>query len=157
MNRWLQKKWVRVAGIVLGTFVCLYAMVYVDLILRARQAYHEGEKYLRWHSNPEEKKLHFQVRFDKNKERLDRKRESGKLSEAVYQQKLDLIRFEKEEAVRESSIKYAYIWYQTAVELFSPPESRWVRLSRKRMSEAKGLWKKELTDKGIPFKEYMLE
>jgi hypothetical protein len=71
--------------------------------------------------------------------------------------KMELLDFSKGRKLRESSVKYAYIWYQTVVELFSPPESKWVRLARQKMPEAKELWKKELTAKKIPFEEYMLE
>ncbi len=59
--------------------------------------------------------------------------------------------------MKESSLKYAYVWFQTAVELFSPPESRWVVLSRQKMAVAKELWKKELAAKKIPYQDYMLE
>ena len=59
--------------------------------------------------------------------------------------------------MKESSLKYAYVWFQTAVELFSPPESRWVALSREKMVLAKELWKKELDAKKIPYQDYMLE
>jgi hypothetical protein len=59
--------------------------------------------------------------------------------------------------MEESSIKYAYIWFQTTVELFSPPESKWVKLARKKMPLAKSLWQKELESKGIKVEPYMLE
>ena len=47
--------------------------------------------------------------------------------------------------------------FQTAVELFTPPESRWVVMSRAQMPRVKELWKKELDAKHIPYKDYMLE
>ena len=31
-----------------------------------------------------------------------------------------LLQFDNEQQVKESTIKYAYVWYQTAVDLFSP-------------------------------------
>ena len=58
----------------------------------------------------------------------------------------ELAEFRRDEAVEESSLKYAYHWYKTVVELFTPPESRWVRLSRERMAEAKTLWTRELDE-----------
>ena len=70
---------------------------------------------------------------------------------------MELERFRRDEAVAESSVKYAYHWYKTAVELFSPPESRWVRLSREKMALTKDLWKQELDRRKIPYEEYMLE
>jgi len=70
---------------------------------------------------------------------------------------MDIIKFNYEREMEESSIKYAYIWYQTAVELFSPPRSKWVKLAEKKMPEAKKLWRQELTSKGIKVEDYMLE
>ena len=46
---------------------------------------------------------------------------------------------------------------QTAVELFSPPNSKWVKLSSEKMPLAKEKWKQELIRKKIPFEDYMLE
>jgi len=83
--------------------------------------------------------------------------EKGKLTQPQFEQKRELAEFDFQQALEESSIKYAYIWYQTVVELFTPPESRWVVLSRDKMQKAKELWKTELRAKGIPFEEYMLQ
>ena len=73
------------------------------------------------------------------------------------EQRLFLARFDRDERMKESSLKYAYVWFQTACELFTPPESRWVVLSRQKMAETKELWKKELQAKKIPYQDYMLE
>ncbi|MFH2202383.1 MAG: hypothetical protein ABIJ96_04670 [Elusimicrobiota bacterium] len=132
-------------------------LVYVDLVLRARSAYLEGEKYAAWHRQPEMKKAHFEALFRREKEQLEAERAAGKLTEAELQQKLELEKFRRDEAVAESSLKYAYHWYKTAVELFSPPESRWIRLSREKMTATKALWKAELDLKKIPYEDYMLE
>jgi len=70
---------------------------------------------------------------------------------------MDIARFSLERKLKESSIKYAYVWYQTAVELFSPPDSKWVKLSRGKMPAARELWKAELRTKNIPFEDYMLD
>ena len=129
----------------------------VDLLLRARSAYLEGEKYMEWHRHPEAKKAFYEERFRKESERLDREKTAGDLTETEFGQRLELARFRRDEAVAESSLKYAYHWYKTAVELFSPPESRWVRISREKMNETKELWKRELDSENIPYEEYMLE
>jgi len=141
----------------LAVLAAVYVLVYADLVLRARSAYLEGEKYMLWQERPEEKKAFYEAEFSREKAGLDREKAEGRLSENEYSQRLELERFRADEAVAESSLKYAYHWYKTAVELFSPPESRWVRLSRSRMGEAKELWKAELRAKKIPFEEYMLE
>jgi hypothetical protein len=79
------------------------------------------------------------------------------MSALEARERIEVARLARDEAVAESSLKLAYHWYKTAVELFSPPRSRWVRLSESKMAEAKELWKKELDSKKIPYEEYMLE
>ena len=54
------------------------------------------------------------------------------------------------EGERASTGQLAYAWYETAAELFSPPESRWSRLAREKMPLAKERWKAELAAKHIP-------
>ena len=89
--------------------------------------------------------------------RLQDERASGRITSVELAQRLALARFERDEAMKESSLKYAYVWFQTAAELFSPPESRWVTRSRLQMAAAKELWKKELAAKKIPYQDCMLE
>lgn len=147
-------RWAKVA---VAAVLAVTALVYLDLVLRARSAYLEGERFMEWHRDPEVKKSHFEAELQRETRRLETERSAGRLSEPEFQQRLELERFRRDEAVAESSVKYAYHWYKTAVELFSPPESRWVRLSREKMSLAKDLWKQELDRKKIPYEEYMLE
>ena len=122
-------------------------------MLRARSAYLEGEKYLEWDRRPELKKAHFDAELQRREESLRRE----KLAPEELEQRLILARFERDQRVAESSLKYATVWFQTAVELFSPPESRWVALSRQKMAQTKELWKKELDAKGVKYQDYMLE
>ena len=46
---------------------------------------------------------------------------------AERNERRELARFDRDYRISESSLKYAFIWFQSAVELFSPPESKWVR------------------------------
>ena len=142
---------------VAGCAVAVLGMVYADLWLRARSAYLEGEKYLEWNLRPELKKSHFDAKLAAKEKRLRGLRAKGELTAGELKDRLELARFQRDERVAESSLKYATIWFQTAVELFSPPESKWVVLSRKKRTEAKELWKNELDAKGIPYQDYMLE
>ena len=151
------RPWTRAAlGVAAGAGV-LYAAVAADVVLRARSAYLEGEKYMRWRERPEEKRAHFQSRFEDARRALERDLERGRITREDFQERLELASFERDELTSESSIKYAYVWFQTAAELFTPPESRWVLRSRERMVEAKRLWQDELRAKGIPFEETMFE
>ena len=116
-----------------------------------------GEKYLEWDRHPELKAAYLDHVLAEKQARLQGERAAGRLTAAELEQRLALARFERDEAMKESSLKYAYVWFQTAVELFSPPESRWVIRSRQQMAAAKELWKKELDAKKIPYQDYMLE
>jgi hypothetical protein len=157
MKGLLEKKWVKTLITVLCCIAAVYALIYVDVILRARSAYMEGEKYFSWYKNPELKAQVLNAEFEKEKAKLDKKLSKGKVTQDDYNKELDIAKFDTQQKLGDSSIKYAYVWYQTVVELFSPPESKWVKLSREKMPVAKELWKKELTQKGIPFEDYMLE
>ena len=132
-------------------------MIYFDLWLRAKEAYQGGEKYRSWYEQPELKKKKLEEKFEKDKAKLDKLLKKGKIKPEEYEKKLNILKYETEREQEESAIKYAYFWYQTAGELFSPPESKWVKLSREKMYLAKEKWKEELTKKGVLFEEYMLE
>lgn len=149
--------WRKGLAVVLGGFAFVYAVAYADLVLRARSAYYEGEKYMAWDKDPSLKKAALDAELAKKEERLKSQASREKWPEDKLQTRLFLARFERDERMKESSLKYAYVWYQTAAELFTPPESKWVALCRKRAPEAKALWKKELDAKKIPYEEYMLE
>ena len=143
----------RSALIAAALVAAVYAMARVDLVLRARSAYLEGEKWSEWSRKPELKKAHFDAELAAREGELSQ----GRLDRAAYERKAGLARFERDQAVAESSLKYAYVWYQTAAELFSPPENRWSVLARAKMAETRVLWKKELDARKIPYQDYMLE
>jgi len=147
----------RVALTAAGLLVAVYVMARVDLVLRARSAYLEGEKWSSWNARPELKKAHFDGELAAREAELKREFDAGRLEKAAYERKAGLARFERDQAVAESSLKYAFVWYQSAAELFSPPETRWSVLARAKMTETRALWKKELDAKKIPYQDYMLE
>lgn len=155
--KWHERKWVRNSGTIFGAVAVLYAMIYVDVVLRAREAYLEGEKYMSWHQNPELKKSALNAKFEKEKAALDKKLAGQKIKKDEYDRQLEIIAFDRDRQAEESSLKYAVVWYQTAYELFSPPESKWVKLSREKAPAAKEMWKDELRSKKIHFEDYMLE
>jgi len=135
----------------------VYGMARVDLYLRSRSAFLEGEKWMEWSRKPELKKAHFDAELAAREGELSRELAKGLLDKASHDRKAGLARFERDQAVAESSLKYAYVWYQTAAELFSPPENRWSARARVQMAEARALWKKELDAQKIPYQDYMLE
>ncbi|HOW27621.1 MAG TPA: hypothetical protein PK876_03845 [Elusimicrobiota bacterium] len=157
MHPWLQKRGVQNALLILGTAAIAYAMVYVDVMARAREAFRQGERYTRWHENIDDKKRFYEEKFLREKGKLEKKKEQNKISQEDYEQDLEILQFDREQALNDSSIKYAYQWYKDTYELFSPPESRWVREARFLAPAAKERWRDELRSKNIPFEEYMLD
>ena len=151
------KKRLKTILLIAGTIAAVYAMVYLDVVLRARQAYLEGEKYWSWHENPSLKSAALEKKYASESKSLDEKLSKGGIKKEEYDRQAQALGFNKKRELEESSIKYSYIWYQTAVELFSPPESKWVKLSREKMPKAKELWRQELLKKGIKVEDYMLE
>ena len=147
----------RLAPAAAAVFLGIYAVARVDLYFRGRSAYLEGEKYLAWEASPGLKAAHFDSTLAATSARLIGERAAGRLSEAELAERLELARFERDYRVSESSLKYAFVWFQTVVELFTPPETKWTILARSKMSETRERWKKELDAQKIPYQDYMLE
>ncbi|MCX7715823.1 MAG: hypothetical protein N2Z73_00210 [Endomicrobia bacterium] len=151
------KKYYKLLTIVIFSVITIYLAIYIDVTLRAKEAYYEAEKYLDWHYNPQKKIQYLQQQSEKEKQYLKKLYTQGKLTQQEYQLKLELIDFRHQRQLQESSLKYAYIWYKTAIELFSPPESKWVKLAKEKISKVKEMWKDELIKKGYKVEDYMLE
>lgn len=138
---------------ILGFIALIYLIIGFDVFMRAKEAYNEGIKYLNWHYNPQLKKQYFEKEYEKKLEKLKKK----KLTKEEYENELELLEFEKNERINESSIKYAYQWFKDCYELFSPPESIYVKRARLLAPECKMLWREELERKKIPYEEYNLD
>ncbi|MEN3013205.1 MAG: hypothetical protein ABDH23_01120 [Endomicrobiia bacterium] len=137
--------------------VFVYLAIYIDVYLRAKQAYYNAEKYMDWYYHPDKKEKYLKEKYEKEKKELEELFSKGKISQEEYKIKLELIEFNREFQLNESSLKYAYIWYKTAIDLFSKPESKWVKLAREKIKKVKELWKEELKQKGYEVEDYMLE
>jgi hypothetical protein len=151
------KKWQQNALLIAGTIGVMYGMIYVDVVSRAREAYQEGERYWNWTEHPDQRAQYLQTQLSSERAALDQKLASNKISKDDYDREIELLQFEHDQQIKESTIKYAYIWYQTAAEQFSPPNSKWVQLARSKMPVAKERWKAELRAKNIPFEDYMID
>lgn len=151
------KPWVRTLVVVVVCIVGVYGLIYWDVRSRAREAYAQGEMYMNWHANPQKKKDHYEAWFLKEKDRVDADYAKKKFSEEDYKRKIEALEFTKQFNIEESSLKYAYQWYKDTYELFSPPESKWVRLSREKAPTVLELWKQELKAQNIPFTDLMLQ
>ncbi len=155
--KWWQTRWAKALAVVAVAFIGVIALVYLDVVSRAKESYLEAEKYMEWQRHPEQKKKFFDDAYEVGKMKLDAELSKGKLSQPDYQLKLDALAFDRDFRINESSLKYAYQWYKDTYELFSPPESDWVKKARVKAPEALELWKKELNEKKIPFEDTMFE
>lgn len=154
--KWLVNHYKTLILILFGV-VLVYLAIYIDVVLRAKEAYLTAERYIDWYYNPTKKEKFLNEQSEKEKEKLEKLFSKGKISKQEYEIQLELIEFNRQRQLEESSLKYAYIWYKTVVDLFSPPNSKWVKLSREKLKVVKELWKKELESKGYKIEDYMLE
>ena len=161
-----KNKLARIGGLVFSAVVIMYTLIYFDVVSRAKEAYQEGEKYSQWHENPQLKKQMLENQFLQEKQKLGRRLRPAladklfgvrQINQEEYDRLIAALRFDTDRQMGESSLKYAYVWYQTVVELFTPPESKWVKLARQKMPVAKEKWKAELRSKGIKFEDYMID
>ena len=151
-RRWFQNLAVFAVGV-----VGVYALIYRDVVARARESFQQAETYMGWHRDPLSKEKHFQEKFTTDRADLERQLGKKKISDKEFRRRLDALEFARDFALSESSLKYAYQWYKDTYELFSPPESKWVREARKKAPEVLELWKAELRAQKIPFEDTMFE
>lgn len=149
--------WKKVTAIVAAVAAGVLSLVYVDVVLRAKESYMRGETYMEWAAHPDEKKAALQMKFHDGKMRLEAQHQSRKISDEEFKREMEALNFDLSESMAESSVKYAYQWYKDTYELFSPPESKWVRMARVKAPLALALWKKELDEMKIPYDDTMLE
>src|SRR5262245_61942402 len=88
--------------VVLATAAAAYGMVFLDVSARGREAFRRGETYMRWHEHPDEKQAFYEEKFRKEQEALARRRERKEISEEDYAQDLEILRFDRDQAVNES-------------------------------------------------------
>ena len=157
VSPWWKQRRVVTFGVILVAIGGVYGLIYMDVVLRAKESYRQAEKYMEWNRQPEKKKEFFDLKFEKDKAALQRLLDKKKISEEEFKQRLEALTFDRDYAMGESSLKYAYQWYKDTYELFSPPESKWVRMARAKTPETLALWKEELRAKKIPFDDYMVE
>ena len=102
-----------ISGLVAATLIIMFLMARFEVVRRAEREYNEGEKFLSFYKNPDLKKQYY-----------DEKLKKKEISDAEY-----------EMVMEDSALKNAYVEYQTVIDLFTPPESKWVKMSRERLQE----------------------
>lgn len=112
VNENLKKNLVN-AGIIILTIAVAFVMVNLEVVRRAKREYKEGEKFLEFHKNPAKKTEYY------NKMLSDKK---------ITQEQYEML-------MEDNALKNAYVQYTTVIDLFTPPESKWVKMSRERLKE----------------------
>lgn len=140
-----------------AAFAAVWGIVYADVRMRAHSSFLEAEKYMDWNEHPDKKRDYFNAKFESDKAMLLSQREKEKMPDDVFNEKMASLEFDRSYALGESSLKYAYQWYKDTYELFSPPESKWVKMARAKAPVALDLWKQELRAQNIPFEETNFE
>ncbi len=157
MMTWLRSRWAQNLLVVLMGVIGVYSLVLIDVVSRAKESYAQAETYMEWSRNPEKKKQFFEKKFETSKAKLDKMLSEKKIPDDAYKEKLESLVFDRDFSINESSLKYAYQYYKDTYELFSPPESKWVKLARVKTPETLELWKQELRAQNIPFEDTMFE
>ena len=152
-----RRRWIQNVALAVFAVLGAYALIYHDVVSRARAAYLQGEMHMAWQANPAAKRKYFDGKLAAQKQRLERLHARRKISDEDYKRKVEAAEFDHDFALSESSVKYAYQWYKDAYELFSPPESKWTRLARAKAPQALALWKQELRAQNVPFDDTMFE
>jgi hypothetical protein len=143
------------AAVALAAFILIATGA--DTVLRARSALHEGERWLAWSDRPELKKAHFDAEFDARRAALDGDLASGVLSRDGYDKRLLLARFERDRAESDSALDHARVWFESAANLFSPPESRWSARARVLLAETRERRRRERLAQGLPAEDDRLK
>ncbi len=107
-----------ISALVIFTLIIAYFMARYEVIRRAKREYLEGEKFLSFYKNPELKKQYYDNKLNKKE-----------ISPEEYEMLME-----------DNALKNAYVQYQTVIDLFTPPESKWVKLSRERLKEIEPLY-----------------
>ena len=102
-----------ISGLVVITLIIAFMMARFEVVKRAKSEFPQGEMYLDFYRNPDKKKLHY-----------DEKLKKKEITDTQYQM-----------LIEDNALKNAYVQYQTVVDLFTPPESKWVKKSREKLQE----------------------
>ena len=130
-KRWWQSDAAFLAGLVLFCAAAVWFMARAEIVSRAKERYLIGERYYSWIQEPAKKKAYY-----------DAKLAAGEIDQLDY-----------ERLMEDSAVKNAFVEYETVIDLFQPPRSKWVVQAEKRMAEVKPQYIRFLADLGIEYVE----
>ena len=136
-----EKKIPKIILTILSVYILINLIVYTDVCLRARASYFKGVRYLEWFEKPQLKKEF----LDKWLEKELLKISAGKKSESEILKKTLEMQYKMQ--MEDNNAKNAYFWFQTTVECFQPPRSKYVRRAEEKMALAKKLWDNSIAQK----------
>ncbi len=140
---------------VLAVFVG--AATAADVALRARAACRQGERWLDFAAHPEKRRALLDARLTARLNELDKERADGRLDADEFSRASGLARFERDRDAAADAPERAYVWFESAADLFSPPQTRWSARGRAGMAQARELWRRERRARGLPVEDYRLQ
>jgi hypothetical protein len=149
-------RWGRALAAAAALAAFVQGAVALDVILRARAACREGEKWLAWSASPELARAHFDAELESRRAELESLRSSGRLDEDAFRKQLALARFERDRAAAQSPLERAAVWFESAADLFARPESRWSARARVLLAETRARLRDERLARGLPAEDFRL-
>ena len=143
------------AAAALAVFVV--AATAADTALRARAACLQGERWLDFAAHPEKRRAILDARLKARLEELERAHVEGRLSADELARESGLARFARDRDAAADAPERAYIWFESAADLFAPPQTRWSERGRAGMAQARELWRRERLARGLPAEDYRLQ
>jgi len=148
--------WRRALAAAAALALFVQAAVALDVVLRARAACHEGEKWLAWSDHPELKRARLDAEFEARRAELEAEGASGRLGADAFRKQLALASFDRDRALEESSAERAAVWFRSAADLFASPESRWRARARVLLASARERVRRERLARGLPAEDFRL-
>ncbi|MEA3307670.1 MAG: hypothetical protein U9Q34_07785 [Elusimicrobiota bacterium] len=133
------------------------AFAIIDSNIRTLEYTERADQYSTWHKTPLKKKTHFEKDHINRIKKLKQLFEAKKISENKYDMKMENLIFLKKFKIKESSAKYAYYWNKKANETFTGLFILGKQNLSLKAAASKQVWVRELEEKKIKFKNYMVD
>lgn len=128
-----------------------------DTALRARAACLQGERWLDFAAHPEKRRSILDARLKTRLDELEKERADGRLDGDAFARASGLARFQRDRDAAADAPERAYVWFESAADLFAPPQTRWSARGRAGMAQARELWRRQRLARGLPAEDYRLQ
>lgn len=128
----------------------VYFLLSLDAAARSRECLRRADECAVWALDPAARDRALDVRLRMGLNRLENPAGSENARSESRAAAVDLLRARRAGESARSPAGQAYRWYRDAYRQFSPPESDGSRKARLLAAAFKRLWKKEMTERGLP-------